>query len=149
MDARPPVWSVVRRARAARGLIAGLALAVGAWVLVRTSVRRVAGSSMTPTLGPGDLIVMVPVRADRLVVDDIVVVRDPREPARETIKRVVGLPGDLTDLGGEVAPVPAGHVAVAGDNRFASTDSRRYGAVPVSAVEGRAVARLVPPGRLP
>lgn len=76
------------------------------------------------------------------------VVRDPRDPNRETVKRVVGLPGDLADLGGRLARVPAGHLAVAGDRPLASTDSRRYGPVPPGLLVGRVVGRLWPPARL-
>lgn len=138
--------------------------------------RRVAGGSMCPALAPGDRIVVLPVRCERLRRGDVVVVRDPRDPARETVKRVVGLPGEQITLSGdrfEIADVlydepyarrnprrqrgsqsaawrvPPRHVVVLGDNRDHSTDSRAYGPVPQAFLVGRVAARLFPPAWAP
>lgn len=145
MGARPRVWSVVRRAAVGTATAAAVTALTAA---ASGRLRRVAGASMAPTLADGDLVVVVPARPDRLRVGDVAVVRDPRDRARVTIKRVAALPGTYADLAGEVAEVPPGHLAVRGDDPAASTDSRRYGPVPFDAVEGRAVVRLWPPARL-
>lgn len=91
---------------------------------------------MTPTLEPGDRLVVV--RLGRLRPGDLVALHDPAEPARLLVKRIAALG-------------PAG-VEVRGDNEAASRDSRAFGAVQPSGVVGRAVYRYFPPtraGRLP
>lgn len=102
---------------------------------------------MRPALRDGDLVLTVSPAGLRR--GDVVVVRDPRRPQRETVKRVVGLPGDVVDLAGEPAPVPSGRLALRGDNAGASTDSRHYGAVEAGHLVARVTARLWPrPGRI-
>ncbi|TKR57711.1 hypothetical protein L596_030376 [Steinernema carpocapsae] len=56
-------------------------------------------------------------------------------------KRVVGLPGDkvLNDKTGEWDKVPGRHVYVIGDNREDSYDSRDFGPIPMSYVNGKVV----------
>lgn len=102
---------------------------------------EVTGESMTPTLQPGDRVLVVaglgPFRP-RLRTGDLVAMADPREPARVMVKRV--------------AAVAGGSVEVRGDNAAASTDSRHFGPVARAAVVGRAVYRYHPEerrGRLP
>lgn len=117
-----------------RWVLAGL----GAWATalgVNRSLRRVTGRSMLPTLVPGDVVLVVPAPLRRIRRGDVVVIADPREPGRSTIKRVTG-----TD---------AATLWVEGDNPAASTDSRTYGALPVEAVRGWVPVRLgLPPRRL-
>ena len=98
-------------------------------------VVEVRGRSMAPTLQPGDRLLVL--RASPRI-GDVVVAPDPRDPARELIKRVMA--GD------------ASGVTLRGDNAAASTDARIFGAVPANAVHWRAVGRYWPPnraGRLP
>ncbi len=101
--------------------------------VVRTRFRRVQveGTSMMPTLAHGDRLIVM--RAGHLLVGDVVALRDPVEPARLLVKRVVAvLPGGLD---------------VRGDNRAASRDSRTFGSVPASRLIGKAVYRYFPPAR--
>ena len=108
----------------------------------------------------------------------IVVVRSVEDDDTLLIKRVVGVPGDrlrLRDgilfLNGEPqkepyvhanpchkyvpktcafgpVTVPRGRVFLMGDNRAVSHDSRFFGAVPEKNVEGEAILRYWPPGRI-
>lgn len=130
-------------------------LAVGAWAaawVVNRSLRRVTGPSMAPTLLPGDLVVVLPrvLRPPRR--GDVVLVRDPRAPERVTIKRLVGLPGEVVVVRPRVVeadgrtvlgrPRPArgdpdhrwrlgrDRYLVLGDNPPRSTDSRQLGPLP-------------------
>ena len=79
-------------------------------------VRRVTveGYSMLPTYVPGERLTAWR-RWRRVRVGDVVVVRDPRDPARWLLKRCVGINGGRLDL--------------RGDNGEASTDSREFGLV--------------------
>ena len=112
------------------------ALVAGAWL----SLRRVEvrGGSMSPALLPGDRLVVVarpwsPPRWPRP--GEVVAVRDPREPSRVLIKRVIAVDR------------PRGTIEVAGDAPDTSTDSRQFGPVPRASVVGRAVYRYAPVGR--
>jgi nickel-type superoxide dismutase maturation protease len=83
---------------------------------------------MLPTLRPGDRLLVA--RIGRPRPDDLVVLRDPRVPARLLCKRVVS-----TDVS---------HIVVRGDNPDASTDSRVFGPVPLEWVIGRVLRRYWP-----
>lgn len=107
--------------------------------LIRSWGARVAveGGSMRPTLEPGDWLLVDP-HAYRNVppaVGDLVLVPDPREPARLLVKRVT----EVHDGGRELF--------VAGDTHDASTDSRAFGSVSASDVAGRPWFRYWPPRR--
>lgn len=140
-------------------------LVARAWLVAPV---RVGSDSMRPTLAPGRVILVDKVsgrwRAPR--VGDVVTTRDPLT-GETIVKRIVAVGGDdvgiedgrlvrngavvdepgvdTTAMGGAYfgpVAVPAGHVFLLGDHRAESVDSRRFGAVPVSALEGRLVASL-------
>jgi signal peptidase I len=143
------------------------AIAAGWWV--RGNVLgsyRVDSGSMEPTLCPGDqVLVDKRVEGPDLKRDDLVVLKAP-DDGTLVVKRVVGLPADRVAIrdallfvdgervrepyvdhksidalfyGPEV--VPEDSVLIMGDNRASSIDSRDYGAVPFSAVQGRVMLR--------
>ena len=117
----------------------GTAAGIGAGVVARRwlDVVEVHGNSMAPSLLPGDRLVVecrsFSLRAPRA--GEVVLARDPREPGRELIKRVFAVSdaGDAADL--------------RGDAPDESTDSREFGAVPLSAIRWRAALRYWPPQR--
>ncbi len=97
---------------------------------------EVAGDSMTPTLEPGDrLLVLRLGHRWRLRPGDLVTLGAPPGPGRPArlVKRVVDADG--------------ASVEVAGDNPVASTDSRTFGRLPARAVTGKVLYRYAPPER--
>lgn len=80
-------------------------------------IRRVDGLSMLPTYQRGMIVVAWRFRRPR--VGDVVIVRHHK---LEIIKRIDQLDG--------------GHVYLLGDNPEASTDSRQFGWLPVTAIIG-------------
>ncbi len=90
---------------------------------------------MAPTLLPGDWLLADPdaYHDSPPGAGDLVLVPDPREPSRLLVKRV--------------AEVVDGALLVAGDASGESTDSRAFGPVEASAVEGRPWFRYWPPRR--
>lgn len=152
-----------------------LGLLVGTWAgtwLVNRSLRRVSGPSMSPTLVPGDLVVVVSTRLRAPVRGEIVLVEDPGSPDRVTIKRLVGLPGESVTVGAGAVEVDGRKIpelpgrerssrhswqlgssqhVVLGDNPSASTDSRQLGPVDQGRLRSVALWRLRPwrrPARL-
>jgi signal peptidase I len=130
---------------------------------------RVDGSSMEPTLHNGELVIVdkVSYQIWEPGRGDVIVFHYPRNPEKEYIKRIIGLPGDRVDiLNGQVyingeailepyiaaAPTYPGNWTVnpdsffvLGDNRNNSDDSHRWGTVPVDYVIGKAILVYWPP----
>lgn len=152
---------------------ATLVVLLGALWLVRATVVvpvRIDSASMVGTYAEGDVVLVSrhpPDLAD-VARGDVVVFRSPAD-GRRTLKRVVGLGGDVLVVRDgelyvdEVAvpepyvdhelvdgyfsatfAVPQGSLFVMGDNRGNSVDSRDYGPVEASLLLGRPVVRLWP-----
>lgn len=121
------------------------ALFVRAFLL---EIVSIPSPSMAPTLEPGDQVLVnrfiysgpgfrfLPRRP--VARGDVVLFRPPFDRRQEFVKRCVGLAGDWQG-GGVLAP---GTLWMEGDARTASLDSRRFGAVPEDALEGRVLAVL-------
>ncbi|MDP2872718.1 MAG: signal peptidase I [Bacillota bacterium] len=138
------------------------------WFVVETFV--VIGPSMEPTLNDMERLFV-----NKLVYrlhdperGDIIVFAYPRDPSRDFIKRVIGVPGETVELrDGRIfvddkfipervvvfpdhqstygpVEVPAGHVFVLGDNRRNSEDSRYFGFVPFGNIRGKALLMYWP-----
>lgn len=164
---------IVWRESDRRFLVLAAALAIVLGVLVSTfyvvfTTTRVSGPSMEPALYHDDRLLLTRSYDDPRR-GDIVSATVPDEIGRPTdvIKRVVALPGDTVEIVGDsayvngalvagsptdagagirTAPlvVPERSVYLLGDNRPVSYDSRIIGPVPVTSVDGVAVAIIAP-----
>jgi len=130
---------------------------------------HVEGLSMQPTLNDGEFVLVnrLSYRFGSIERGDIIVFNHPAAPDQDLIKRVIGLPGDqVTINSGQVflsghvlnepyiaaAPsysgewnVPANYVFVLGDNRNNSSDSHKWGMLPVENIMGKAIVIYWPP----
>ena len=164
--------------KVARELVATALVSLLAFFAIHSSVEnfRVSGYSMQPTLVDGQHLI-----ANKLIYSrfsfhppyhgDIAIMVHPKDPSRDIVKRVIGLPGDIIKIErGQVirngerlgepyithrdsrtfAPleVPPDSYYVLGDNRRASTDSRAWGFVPRERIIGRAWLSYWPSDRL-
>lgn len=134
-----------------------------------TARIRVDGFSMEPTLQSGEFVIVnkVSYRLGDPERGDIVVFHFPRNPEREYIKRIIGVPGDHIQVSeGQVFindilldepyikadpsyvgswTVPEESLFVLGDNRNNSSDSHNWGWVPMEELIGKAVFVYWPP----
>lgn len=113
------------------------ALVVGLLAFARARARwfpvRVEGTSMQPTLQPGDFLSVRALRPGEPTRGQLVVVRLDE---REVVKRVIAEPGERG--------LQANEFWVEGDNVAASTDSRAAGPVTRDAIAGVVRARYKP-----
>ncbi|KAI8918501.1 peptidase S24/S26A/S26B/S26C, partial [Powellomyces hirtus] len=108
------------------------------------------GPSMLPTFNiAGDFVVVehISQRYRKLQLGDVVVCTSPLNPQRQVCKRVLGLPGDRvyvdpTIPGSKLVTIPQGHIWLQGDNYNNSTDSRKYGPVPMGLLRGRVLCKV-------
>jgi signal peptidase I len=135
------------QSRAATALAGAIGALLGASVLALRPQRvEVRGTSMLPTLLPGDRLLVV--RPLHYEVGDLVVVPDPRGGQRVLVKRLAALPGMRAEAGGLVLQAGPDEVVVLGDNPGASTDSRAVGPLRSDDLRGRCVYRYHPPERV-
>jgi signal peptidase I len=111
----------------------------------RPVLATVRGSSMTPTFTDGQRVWAFPRRRYR--VGDVVVFVPPAGPSSATdppwrIKRICAVGGDPAPswMPDNLARVPAGTIAVTGDNPI-SQSSREFGYLPTGAILGRVSVR--------
>ncbi|MBA3532115.1 MAG: signal peptidase I [Ardenticatenales bacterium] len=129
----------------------------------------VEGSSMAPTLHPGERLVIekVSYRFYAPQHGDVVVLKLPGRETTPLIKRVIATAGDIVAIREGIvylngAPleesylstpftdtfpsvvIPEGYLFVLGDNRGASKDSRAFGMIPLESLVGRATLRYWP-----
>lgn len=149
------------------GVAVAASLLIQNYAVAQTVVRNV---SMQDTLVVGQRLIedKLSYRFVEPKRGDIVIINGPESELR-LVKRVVAVAGDTIEIKdgrlvlngipqqepyakGRTLPlgmelpytVPEGHVFVMGDNREHSMDSREFGPVALSSLEGRAVFRLWP-----
>lgn len=133
----------------------------------------VRGASMEPTFMNGDYLIIdeLSYRFSEPERGDVIVFRFPIDPSKFFIKRIIGLPGDTVEgkdgeihivSGGEEFVLEEGYIktitpndfrmitgpneyVVLGDNRGASSDSRRWGILPRDHVVGKVFVTVWPP----
>ncbi len=122
---------------------------------------RIEGSSMMPTMQEGEYVLInkLAYYLEEPKRGDIIVLHYPRDPSRDFIKRVVGIPGDVVEIDNEVVTingqlisepyinsppqyngswtVPDEQFFVLGDNRNNSSDSHTWGFLPRDHIVGK------------
>lgn len=157
-----------------RDLIETILMAVVLFLLLNaaTSRVRVYNISMQPTLHEGNLLVVnkLAYKLGEPKRGDIIVFHYQGTVTEDYIKRVIGLPGDIVEIGGGIVrvngqaitepyiaelpgytgtwKVPEGELFVLGDNRNHSSDSHDWGFVEQEWVVGRAIIVYWPLDRI-
>ncbi|WP_217211867.1 S26 family signal peptidase [Streptomyces sp. AC550_RSS872] len=127
------------------------------WCRRNLVVVTVEGMSMAPAIAHGDRVLVRRRRLRHVRAGDVVVLEPPLTGPYRTaatagadgriwnVKRVAALPGDPRpdEVPGD-GPVEPGTLAVLGDNRLDSIDSRHRGLFPADHLLGVVVRRLSP-----
>ena len=171
MGASTPDVGADVRGRGRDWLAASALLIFAALRLFILEPTSISSDSMRPTLDRGD-VVLVDKLSPRLGYrpdhGDLVTFTSPAD-SKPTLKRVVGVAGDRVRIDDGVLivnnrkvpepyvdqrtidalywgtiTVPAGQAIVLGDQRAGSIDSRTYGPIPLTAIQGRALLRVWP-----
>jgi len=138
----------------------------------------VSGESMVPTFENGEYLIVdeLSYRFEQPSRGDVIIMRYPLDTKKYFIKRIIGLPGEtLSFEGTKITVTPANgenpivlsepylqnekndyidvtlsdhEYYVLGDNRPASSDSRRWGPLPEGDIIGRPLVRLFPLNRI-
>ncbi len=155
-----------------RELAETIVLTLVIFFLIRTVVQnfRVEGMSMEPSFHDGQFLLInkLSYRLGEAERGDVIVFRYPRDPSRDFIKRIVGLPGETIEIregqvyiNGQLTPTMAtineasynsgpttigpDELYVLGDNRPNSSDSHAWGTLPLDLVIGKVVLSYWPP----
>ena len=155
-----------------RELAETIVLTLVIFFLIRTVVQnfRVEGMSMEPSFHDGQFLLInkLSYRLGEAERGDVIVFRYPRDPSRDFIKRIIGLPGETIEIregqvyiNGQLTPTMATineaaynsgpttigqeELYVLGDNRPNSSDSHAWGTLPLDLVIGKVVLSYWPP----
>ncbi len=155
-----------------REVVETVLLTLVIFLLIRTVVQnfRVDGMSMEPNFHDGQFLLInkLAYKLGEPQRGDVIVFRYPRDPSRDFIKRVIGLPGEKVEIvDGQVYingqrlddfahVLPAAYTSdpvvlgpdelfVMGDNRPNSSDSHSWGPLPLNLVIGKVVLSYWPP----
>jgi len=104
---------------------------------------QVDGKSMNPTLKDSDWVFTNrwSIRRTPLNRGDIVIFISHRDPQRHIIKRIIGLEDDIIrndKYSFREVTIPKGYCWVEGDNTAASSDSIKYGPIPLALIYAKA-----------
>jgi signal peptidase I len=137
----------------------GTAVIAAAVILVlrhRFTIIIVRGPSMKPALQSGDTLLARRTRGEAVCNGDVVILRVPIVPGASgrytVVKRVAATAGDpvpaylppATNPG--TGLLPAGQLAVLGDNAASSADSRVWGLIPAGDVLAKVIRKLLAAG---
>lgn len=110
----------------------------------------VDGGSMLPNLHTGEVLIIDKIGYKRsgLAHGDVIVFKFEKEGSplsgKHFVKRVIALPGETVDYQGQTYTAGMDEVIVMGDNRNESYDSRSWGPLKISEIDGKVLLRLFP-----